>query len=182
MFPAPEGFAGVRMTNLSAGRAMLVNIRDGKSRHLVMTSGDDRHRLLVRDAGPDDELACTLIPDGSFDIRGAAAAALFGVPESPRKISGRGRYRPSRFQLHRLTLLLRVADQLADADAGTVSVRDIALKTAYPWLVPARSIEWKGSAERRQTQRLMSEARGLVEGGYRKLLRGDLASRPFTSK
>lgn len=183
MSPAPKEFAGVRMDRISRGRATLVDIRDGTNRHLVMRSDDGRDRLLVRDAGPDDDLACTLIADGSLEMRAAAATSLLSSRRGARaKVSGRGRPRPSRFQVHRLSLLLRVADELAAVDAGEVSMRDIAMKTAYPWLIPGRSIEWKGSAERRQTQRLVSEARGLVEGGYRNLLRGSLISRPITSK
>lgn len=180
--PAPEGFAGVCLDDLSRDRAMLIDIRDGRNRHLVTVNGDDRHRLLVRDAGPDDDLAFTLIPDGLLEMRAAAVANLLGSLRAGSTAIGSRRNRPSRFQLHRLTLLLRVADHLSAADAGAASVRDVAMQTAYPWLVPGRSIEWKTSAERRHTQRLMREARGLVEGGYRNLLRGSLTSRTFTSK
>ncbi|MDD3799486.1 MAG: DUF2285 domain-containing protein [Novosphingobium sp.] len=35
-----------------------------------------------------------------------------------------------------------------------------------------RGNEWKSSAERRRTQRLIDEALALMDGGYRALLRG----------
>ena len=181
MSPAPGGYTGVRLDELSQGRTILVDIKAGTDRHLVMTGEDGRHRLLVRGAGPGDELAFTLIPDRALDLRAAAATRLARLPLAESTTIGRRRDRPSRFQIHRLTLLLRVADHLAAAESG-MSTRDIAITTAYPWLVPGRSIEWKSSAERRQTQRLLREARSLVEGGYRNLLSGSLRSRTFTSK
>lgn len=182
LVPAPEGVEGVRLADLAKDRAVEVDIRNGLDRHLVMTGVDGRHRLLVRGAGPDDELACTLIPDDAIDLRAAAAMRLAGLRRTESTTIGRVGDHPSRFQAHRLTLLVRVADHLTAAKAGSMSTRDIAIKTAYSWLVAGRSIEWKSSPERRQTQRLMREARDLVEGGYRNLLRGRLGSRTFTSK
>jgi len=72
------------------------------------------------------------------------------------------------FQRRRLTLLLGVLDGHL-AGAGR---REIAAALVYPKMTPLHGAAWKGSAERRRTQRLVTEATALMSGGYRGLLRG----------
>ena len=52
------------------------------------------------------------------------------------------------------------------------TTHNIARRYVYPGMTIGRGSEWKSSAERRRTQRLIDEAFALMRGGYRTLLRG----------
>lgn len=66
--------------------------------------------------------------------------------------------------------MLRILDVLGPVDEGRPSLRDIAGTVLYPGSSFPRAIEWKSSAERRQTSRMVREAISLRDGGYRALL------------
>lgn len=67
----------------------------------------------------------------------------------------------------RLNLMIRALDgHLADA-----SYREVA--DALFGAEAVRRYAWKTSSIRAQTIRLVQDARGMMRGGYRKLLRGD---------
>lgn len=69
----------------------------------------------------------------------------------------------------RLILLLHTLDfHLTGASRRTIAA---ALLDSGEAALPA--IEWKSSATRRKTNRLVSDAIALMRGGYRRLLRGD---------
>lgn len=69
-------------------------------------------------------------------------------------------------------MLLRILDYLADSGAAGPTVREIASEVVYNRANPSRATEWKTSSERRHTQRLVREARVMMQGGYVKLLQG----------
>lgn len=76
-------------------------------------------------------------------------------------------------------LLLRILDRLAGPETCLPTLRTIAMDVVYPHSQFGRVIEWKSSSERRQTQRLVSEARFLMKAGYRDLLKGRMGRPKF---
>jgi hypothetical protein len=135
--------------------------------HMMIADIDGDHRLWLRGAFG-SSIAAVLPIDDDFEQRLAAAARLFrrlrGEPSGPAP----PRLRVTPFQRFRLTLLLRIFDR----EAVGSSKREIASDLVYPGLEPGSSAEWKGSAERRRTQRLCDEAKAMVAEGYRRLLGG----------
>ncbi len=69
-----------------------------------------------------------------------------------------------------LHLLLAILDALSRAPEG-VMLKDIAGTIVYRGLSAQRAIDWKSSSQRRQTQRLVVEARRMASHGYLGLLR-----------
>lgn len=104
----------------------------------------------------------------------AAVSLLLAGPGEKRCMPALKHLRPSDLQRHRLTIMLRILDCLGPADGHKPSIREIAMKAVYPWADFGRSIEWKASSARRQTQRLTNEAVYMAEGGYRNLLNGNI--------
>jgi len=104
----------------------------------------------------------------------AAVSLLLAGPGEKRSMPALKHLRPSDLQKHRLTIMLRILDCLVPADGHQPSIREIAMKAVFPWADFGRSIEWKASSARRQTQRLTNEAIYMAEGGYRNLLNGDI--------
>lgn len=142
-----------------------------EGRHLVLGDGKRRHRVLL--APPSSE-ACGyfLAHDRWLRIRLAAIEAFDPLCTSASPSKSRIGLVPSVSQKHRLTLLLRILDTIACADNGFTSVRHIAQHVVYRNADFGRTIEWKSSSHRRQTQRLLNQARFYVCGGYRLLLKG----------
>jgi hypothetical protein len=134
-------------------------------RHLVIDMSGVRHRLWLRSLGPDMVI---LLPIAADPVRVAAADAarrfLAGRP-----VSHVDALHPTAFQRARLALLLDVLD----ADLEGASNRMIGTGLVYPWLSGVSLNAWKASSERRRTQRLIVEARAMMETGYRRLLRGN---------
>lgn len=77
---------------------------------------------------------------------------------------------PTDYQARRLWMLLDILDLRAASPLATS--HEIAARLIYPRLTVGRGPDWKASAERRRTQRLIREAEMLVAGGYRALLAG----------
>lgn len=69
-------------------------------------------------------------------------------------------------------MLLDILDAQLVPDEARPSTHEIAGRLIYPRLAIGRGAEWKASSERRRTQRLIDEALGLMNGGYRTLLQG----------
>lgn len=136
-------------------------------RHLIIAAPEGDHRLWVR-THPGTALAVVLPIDDAFDLRLGAALRLFRSlrGEPPGALPPRLHVTP--FQRSRLALLLAIFDRLL---AGG-SKREIARDIIYPGHEAASAAEWKGSAERRRTQRLCDEAKAMVAAGYRRLLAG----------
>ena len=134
--------------------------------HLVMSHGAARLRLCLRPA-PTRNGSCLVIAcDACGTIRLAAATRFQRVTRGRRVAPDRSAM-PTSYQRARLTRLLALSDAL---DAGA-STRDVAFGLVMPNHRPLAGPDWRGSAERRHVLRLIAEARRLVNGGYRKLLR-----------
>lgn len=70
--------------------------------------------------------------------------------------------------------MLAILDHLVGATDKEVTIRSLAETFVFPGTGSGRSIEWKTSSSRRQTQRLVREAIAMTNGGYRKLLNGSI--------
>lgn len=137
--------------------------------HLVLASRGARHRLLMT-ASARLEVDTYLIPrDQSFPIRLAALDAFHCCVSGSAVRTARRQLLPTAYQSHRLHLLLAILDALGRAPEG-VTLRDIAGTLVYRGLSEQRAIDWKSSSQRRQTQRLVAEARRMSHG-YRNLFR-----------
>lgn len=68
-------------------------------------------------------------------------------------------------------MLLDILDAAGTRDGAALTTYEIARRHVYARLQVGRGSEWKSSSQRRRTQRLIDEARALMEGGYRRLLR-----------
>lgn len=153
--------------DLAGAGPILADRSAAEGRHLVIGDPDGDHRVWLRTA-PGAPMAMVLPLDDDFEVRLATAVRLF------RRLRGlRGGPMPPKlavtaFQRLRLTLLLNVFDRLG----GGASKREIASDLIYPGLDTGSAAEWKGSAERRRTQRLCDEAKAMVAAGYRRLLGG----------
>lgn len=134
-----------------------------------MRSGAVLHRLWLRGTGAEGPLAAIIIFDAMTEMRLQAVSDLQRAGRAGRT-GGRTAVRPTRYQAHRLGLLLDIFD-LRAAGLGATS-HEVARRLLYPRHSIARGAAWKSSPERRRTQRLIREAEALVAGGYRALLAG----------
>ena len=145
--------------------------------HLVLADSLGRHRLWMQDrTGAHPEYR--VVPDEWLDMRMAAIQALH---ESPRKDPNprvRPGLIPTEYQKRRLKLLLDILDRLA-LTGNRATTREIATSVVYSHSEHGRAIEWKSSSARRQTQRLVSEARYMMKEGYRRLLKDQASARKF---
>lgn len=163
----PPDYGDVPSLDVTGAGPILADGPTANGRHLIIDDPDGDHRLWLRVAS-NAPLAMVLPLDDEFELRLGAAARLF------RRLRGLGSGPPpprlavTAFQRLRLSLLLNVFDRLGDG----ASKREIARDLVYPGLEPGSAAEWKGSAERRRTQRLCDEAKAMVAAGYRRLLGG----------
>lgn len=146
-------------------------LADGQAddgRHLVIEDGDGAHRLWLRAPASERGWVVFIPVDADMALRLAGAQRFArrwsGLRPGPQPPA----LRLTLFQRQRLVLLLGVLDGHL-AGAGQ---REIAAALIYPRMTPLHGAAWKGSAERRRTQRLVTEATALMSGGYRGLLRG----------
>lgn len=113
-----------------------------------------------------------IVRDEAIDLRRAAAhrldRRLVGAP--PMRLPPG--FAPTPFQRRRLGMLLDILDAVLDRERTGITSHEIARRHVYPGMTIGRGNEWKSSAERRRTQRLIDEALALMNGGYRVLLRG----------
>jgi Uncharacterized conserved protein (DUF2285) len=123
-------------------------------------------RLWLNDHVDGQGLACSILTDGAFGIRLAAAKRF------QQRLAGC--LFLTSFQHSRLALMLRIIDFLAEASDISNPVRETARHIAFSHSVFANANEWKTSSERRRTQRLMDGAAYLASEGYRDLLHGRL--------
>jgi hypothetical protein len=137
-------------------------------RHVVLADAEGGHRIWLRETRPGKRLAFVIASDGHFPLRAAVAQRLDrrmrGLAAGPLPAG----CLPTAFQRGRLILLLN----LLDAEYARASRREMAFVLIYPGMTPLRGAEWKGSNERRRTQRLTDEALKLMSGAYRTLLGG----------
>lgn len=146
----------------------------GDAHYLAIREPAATHRMMLPPGNPQGLLCCTVEPDPCAGLRLAATARLLGYLGFAIGSNIADVLRPSPFQQRRLTLLLAILDRL-DADNGPpATTRFIAVELVYRHMGGQSAALWKGSSQRRQTQRLLAEARALVNGGYRALLLGKL--------
>lgn len=148
-------------------REIVGDVSNREGRHLVLADRLGRHRVLVQHRA-EVLPGYRILKDEWLDLRIAAIQALQSAGDEP---NARSRLAPTQYQSHRLALLLGILDLLALTE-GRATNREIATSVLYPRLAAGRAIEWKGSSERRQTQRLVREARYMMNEGYRGLLKG----------
>ena len=138
---------------------------------MVLADTGGPHHVWIRDVDHRRPLAFAIVYDDVVDIRREAAWRLERRLSGAPPTRGRPGFRPSRYQRHRLNLLLDILD-LKTALGAQATSHEIAKRLVYRNTALARGREWKSSNERRQTLRLARLAGQLVDGGYRSLLRG----------
>jgi hypothetical protein len=153
---------------LPSGFEPLADHSERNEHHLVAAKGTARLRLCLRVAPPRCPDCLVILRDQCAAVRLAAAARFERVTRGlclgPDRAAS-----PSAYRRSRLVQLLSIHDAL---DAGA-DPHDLAFGLVFPWHRPLVGATWKGSGERRHTLRLIADARRLVTGGYRKLLRHD---------
>jgi Uncharacterized conserved protein (DUF2285) len=153
---------------LPPGFEPLADHSDIQEHHLVAASGAARLRLCLRAAPPRCPDCLIILRDQCAALR-LAAAARFERGTRGLRIGPDRAASPSAYRRSRLVQLLAIHDGL---DAGA-DPRDLAFGLVFPRHRPLIGATWKGSGERRHTLRLIADARRLVTGGYRRLLRHD---------
>lgn len=153
-------------------RVIVSEASNSSGRHLVLADKHGRHRLLLRTSATRPDAGYFVAADGHLAMRLSAIARLHD-PTGRESGAKRGSsLRPTEYQKHRLVLMLRILDRQADPEGPPPTLRKVAMDIVYPKSQFDRAIEWKSSSERRQTQRLINEARYLMRTGYRHLLMG----------
>lgn len=139
-----------------------IEVRSGDGVHNLLRPGLAAQLWLTGPRGNGDELGVLIPLDEGLPVRLAAALDLW------RRMNGeppeRERLTPARRR--RLLDGLRALDARADG----ASYREIA-RALFPRLDLPSGAEWKTSAVRAQTMRLVADASALMDGGYRNLLR-----------
>jgi len=137
-------------------------------RHFVVDEPAGPHQLWSPEPTHDPHLGVLIPLDADFRVRVDAAMRfqrrLVGMSAGPLP---RG-WRLTAMQRRRLVAMLRALDgRLAGASYRNIALALLDAEAAH-W--PAR--EWKSSAARSHVIRLVADAFALMNGGYRKLLRG----------
>lgn len=143
-------------------------------RYIAIAGPDATHRLAVRTDSMRGELCCSIAPDRHAGLRLAAAELLLRHLTGARPRSYAVPLRPTRFQHRRLALLLAILDRLDRPGGPRATVLEVAGELVFRNLRPEGALIWKTSSQRRQTQRLIAEARRMANGGYRALLIGKM--------
>jgi hypothetical protein len=141
----------------------------GAERHIVLAGKHARHRLVMTPLAARDGY---IVPaDRSMSVRLAALSAFHEHQRSRQASAARATLTPSPYLRHRLVLLLAILDRVDPHSGEPATVRQIARDLTFRGHDYDRAIEWKSSSGRRQTQRLIAEARRMVATGYRDLLK-----------
>lgn len=150
-------------------RSIVAEQQNRRGRHYVLEGRQGRHRLVIDPApgtGTTAAIACNL--DHDVLARLEAATALLKRLGTPSFL------RPTPFQCHRLSILLSILDTIEQLGEENATTRRIASAAIYPGRDFGSALEWKTSSFRRQTQRLVAEARRMTKTGYRQMLAGQL--------
>jgi hypothetical protein len=165
---APHSLVEPLPFNLSQLGEIIADRETSMGRHIIIVDENCKHRIWVARNRQDSGMAFIIPADCTSAVRMAAtqrverrllqrADGLAQLPELS----------PTPFQRRRLALLLR----LIDADHAHFTRREMAYSLVYPRHKQLSGDLWKGSNERRRTQRLIDEAMRMMRGGYRELLR-----------
>lgn len=152
-----------------AGCDIVADRTGGDGRHLVVRTAGAFHRLWLRGTCLGGPVVAAVPLDALVEARLPALSDLYrsAAGQDAGDVSAA---RPTRYQAHRLALLLAILD--LRAGDPVVTSHEIARRLVYPRLSIGRGATWKSSPERRRTQRLIREAEALAAGGYRALLAG----------
>lgn len=137
----------------------------GTDYHLVVAKGNARLRLCIHMSRAHSH-DCLIVPHDNHLAARLRSAARYEKAVHGRRLGPDRTTSPPAYRRARLVLLLAIHDAL---EAGA-SARDLAFGLVFARHQPLAGAAWKGSDERRHTLRLISEARKMVDGGYRKLL------------
>jgi len=167
--PAPQGYEARKPLALPDILPFAADRQDGSEYHNILADPDGDHYLWRPDDNHSRCLAVVLPLDDTADLR------LEAIGRFLRCLRGRsGGPLPTGLQLTpmrraRLIQLLHALDYRLTGAGPRVVAAALVDKDAAT--LPA--IEWKSSAARRKANRLIRDAQALMNGGYRKLLRGD---------
>lgn len=166
LVPAPPHFTTARRLdrhNLSLDLGILGS--DGN--RVLLIEGESPHLLWLRDVSPSTPLAA-LVP-----LDGAVALRLAALLRFQRRLDGRpaGPLPKAWAITVRLRVRLLLMLRALDGHCTGASYREIA-RALYGRDAVAR-YSWKTSSVRGQAIRLVKDAIAVMEGGYRKLLRGN---------
>jgi hypothetical protein len=159
-----------------AGRRIIADHSDDSGRSLVLEGPRRRHRVRILTPPLEGWSGHALITDDWVPTRLAALAAYHRLETTDAQTAPSRLLRPTVYQGRRLALLLAILDRLAAPVRPTT--RLLARELVYPRLETMRSAEWKSSTQRRQVQRLVTEARAMSRGGFQDLLRPPPQIRP----
>lgn len=165
---APEGFAEAKPVDPAAFVTLLAERLVADGRHVVIADAEGEHRLWLRDTTPGRRLAVLIPLDRDFRTRIVSLARfhrrLFGSPPGPPP---RG-WELTPYRRRRLDLMLRALD----LHLSGATYREIAIALGEAEAAGMSAAEWTGSRERAYFIRLVASANRMMNGGYRKLLRG----------
>ena len=166
---APQGYDALNSLTLSDLEPFATDQRDRLGRHILLADPYGAQYLRLSENGSGHCLAVILPLDDASDLRFEAVGRFL------RRLRGRSSGPlPTGLQLtpmrrSRLIQLLHALD-FRLTGAGP---REIAAALVDKDAAALPAIEWKSSAVRRKANRLIRDAQVLMNGGYRKLLRGD---------
>ncbi|QNG48941.1 DUF2285 domain-containing protein [Sphingobium yanoikuyae] len=168
---APFVGTGLALPDFADWPGILVDrvLEDG--RHMVLADGSGLHRLWLRPGPADRSLAYLVIRDDALVLRQAMVRRFEQRMTGARAGRAPPGLCPTPFQRQRLSMLLDILDAAGTRNGAALTTYEIARRHVYARLQVGQGSEWKSSSQRRRTQRLIDEARALMEGGYRRLLR-----------
>ena len=167
--PAPDGFEDKSRFALSSVGPLAADRRDGSERHVVLADPDGDQYVWLSENDTGRGLAVVLPLDDLSDLR------LEAIGRFLRRLRGRpGGPLPTGLQLTpmRRARLIQLLHALDFRLTGS-GPREIAAALLDKDAARLPAIEWKSSAARRKANRLIRDALALMNGGYRKLLRGE---------
>ncbi|WAC25174.1 DNA -binding domain-containing protein [Blastomonas sp. SL216] len=169
---APDRLRGRSAASLVASLRVIAEQKLRTGHHMVLSDGQMLHRLCLL-TGPHGRRLAFVIPcDQLASIRLSASAALDRPPVNFASGEPAGLSAPTEFQRQRLELLRDILDLAVIPDGDRLTSHELACQRIYPGMTIGRGAEWKSSSHRRRTQRLIGEARAMMNSGYRALLAG----------
>lgn len=164
---APEGFGTAKAVDPLKLGALLADQTGVEGRHVVVADVDGDHSLWLRDPTPGQPLAAIIPLNKDFMTRVTSLLRfhrrLFGKAPGPQP---RG-WPLSTYRQARLAMML----QALDLRLSGASYRQIAAALGRKDDAQLPATEWKTSAGRSFTIRLVRDATALMNGDYGKLLR-----------
>jgi len=145
---------------------LLADEHEADGRHVVIADAQGEHRLWLRDPAQDGPMSVLIPLDKDFETRIDSLLRfhrrLLGKSAGPQP---RG-WALSTYRRDRLLLMLRALDM----HLGGYSYREIAIALGETDAARLSATEWKDSRARSWVIRLVTSARQMMNGGYRKLL------------